>query len=133
MNNKINRELANCYMNASGRLVKIGEDIEKKRILEDIVPEKYAIAHKQRLCHMHDLEFYNTTYNCIGINVQDLLGEKEYSFSKAVRKLNREIIALTNLQSGGIGFLNFDEDMSKYVVDETIEELADELLSLIHI
>lgn len=130
MNNKINRELANCYMNASGRLVKIGEDIEKKRILEDIVPEKYAIAHKQRLCHMHDLEFYNTTYNCIGINVQDLLGEKEYSFSKAVRKLNREIIALTNLQSGGIGFLNFDEDMSKYVVDETIEELADELRDL---
>ncbi len=124
------RELANATMNACGRIVKAGEDSEKNRILREIVPEAHRKAHEQRLCHMHDLEFYDTSYNCIGINVSDLLGNKPYTFREAVRKLNREIIGLTNIQAGGIGFLNFDADMSVYVNDETVEELAEELREL---
>lgn len=124
------RELANSRMNASGKIVKAGEDFEKNRILNKIVPEPYRKAHEQRRCHMHDLEFYETSYNCIGINVSDLLGNKAYTFREAVRKLSREIIGLTNIQSGGIGFLNFDADMSVYVKDESVEELAEELREL---
>lgn len=124
------RELANSSMNASGKIVKVGEDFEKSRILSEVVPKKYAQFHRERLCHMHDLEFYDTTYNCIGINVKDLLGEKIYTFRTAVRKLNREIIALTNIQAGGIGFLNFDSDMACCISNESVEELAEELREL---
>ena len=125
------RDLANSRMNASGKVVKAGEDFEKNRILSDVVPEKYARFHRERLCHMHDLEFYDTSYNCIGINVKDLLEEKQYTFKAAVRKLNREIIALTNIQAGGIGFLNFDADMAEYVSDETVADMTDELRELL--
>lgn len=124
------RELANSSMNASGKVVKAGEDFEKKRILSGVVQEQYAKAHRERLCHMHDLEFYDTTYNCIGISAQDLLGDRQYTFKAAIRKLNREIISLTNIQAGGIGFLNFDLDMAKYVSNESIDDLAEELREL---
>lgn len=127
---KATRELANSRMNASGKIVKAGEDYEKNKILNKIVPQPYRKAHEQRLYHMHDLEFYEKSYNCIGINVSDLLGHKFYTYRGAVRKLNREIISLTNMQAGGIGFLNFDADISVYVKDETIEELAEELREL---
>lgn len=124
------RDLANSSMNASGKVVKAGEDFEKNRILSEVVPEKYAQYHNNRLCHMHDLEFYDNTYNCIGINVKDIIWENQYTFKAAVRKLSREIISLTNIQAGGIGFLNFDSDMACYVSGETVEELAEELREL---
>lgn len=124
------RELANSSMNAAGKIVKAGEDFEKKRILDKVVPELYSKAHQERRCHMHDLEFYTTTYNCIGLNVQDLLGERAYTFRAAVRKLSREIIAVTNIQAGGIGFLNFDADMAVYVMDESMDELVENIREL---
>ena len=124
------RDLANSSMNASGVIVKAGEEFEKGRILSEVVPEAYKKAHQQRLYHMHDLEFFTTTYNCIGVNVSDLLGAGAYTFRAAVRKLSREIVALTNMQSGGIGFLNFDADMSAYVGEESAQELAEEFREL---
>ena len=57
------RNLANSNRNASGVVVKAGEDAEKKRILSSVVPEKDRIAHESKQIHMHDLEFYDTTYN----------------------------------------------------------------------
>lgn len=126
------RELANSNMNASGKVVKAGEDYEKNRILTQVVPAKYTEMHTTRLCHMHDLEFYDTTYNCIGVQVQDLLGDGQYSFRGAIRKLSREIISLTNIQAGGIGFLNFDADMAEYVTDETDDELVEDLRELFY-
>lgn len=124
------RELANSNMNAAGKIVKVGEDFEKKRILADIVPVQYSKIHLERRCHMHDLEFYAITYNCIGLNVQNLLGNKNYTFRAAVRKLSREIIAVTNLQAGGIGFLNFDTDMAIYVINESLDELVEDIREL---
>lgn len=124
------RNLANSNMNASGVIVKAGEDAEKKRILSLVVPEKDRIAHENRLIHMHDLEFYDTTYNCIGVNVANLIGSTEMNFSVAIRRLSRAIISLTNVQSGGIGFLNFDTDMASYVKEESIDELSRDLREL---
>ncbi len=126
----LKRELANLNMNATGKIVKTGTDFEKKRILEQVIPAQYTRNHNQRLCHIHDLEYYDSTYNCIGIRVQDLIGTEKMSFRKALSKLHRGIVELTNIQSGGIGFLNFDEDMQEYVCDETQEELVEELNEL---
>ena len=130
MEEKLLRNLANSNMNASGVVVKAGEDSEKKRILTSVVPKKDRIAHESRLIHMHDLEFYDTTYNCIGVNVSKLIGDEEMNFKTAIRRLNRAIISLTNAQAGGIGFLDFDNDMALYVREESIEELSSELREL---
>ena len=130
MEEKLLRNLANSNMNASGVVVKAGEDNEKKRILSSVVPEKDRIAHESKLIHMHDLEFYDTTYNCIGVNVAKLIGDEEMSFGMAIRRLTRKIISLTNAQAGGIGFLDFDNDMAIYVKEESVEELCRELREL---
>lgn len=123
----VKRELANMNMNATGQIVKAGTSAEKERILKKVIPYRLAQNHTNRLCHIHDLEFYDTTYNCLGLRAGDLINNDNLSFKKALKKLHREIVRLTNLQSGGIGFLNFDEDMQKYTSDETQEELAEEL------
>ena len=130
MKQNVQRNLANSNMNASAVIVKAGEDAEKKRILSSVVPEKARIAHETKLIHMHDLEYYDTTYNCLGVNVADLIGNMEVSFSMALRQISRAIISLTNIQSGGIGFLNFDTDMAFYVKEESVDELSDELREL---
>lgn len=126
----VKRELANLNMNAAGTIVKAGTNSEKERILQQIVPAQYAENHNHCLCHIHDLEYYDSTYNCIGVRAGDLIGTDPLSFKKAIRKLHRGIVQLTNMQSGGIGFLNFEDDMQEYVGGETQEELAEELHEL---
>lgn len=123
------RNLANFGKNASNSIVKAGEESEKRRVLE-MIPKRCRNAHDCRLIHIHDLEFYDITYNCIGLNVADLIGFGLMSFKGAVRKISRKITELTNMQSGGIGFLDFDTDMAFYVKDETIEELSLEFRDL---
>lgn len=123
------KELANCFLNASETVVKAGEDTIKNMLLNDILPEFASRNHKTRSIHIHDLEFYGISHNCIGIRVKDLIGDNKYPFLKALRELGRKIIWLTNLQSGGIGFLDFDTDMKIYLgsidEEEAIEGLRE--------
>ena len=52
MKENARRNPANSTMNASGVVVKAGEDAEKKRILSLVVPEKDRIAHESNLIYM---------------------------------------------------------------------------------
>ena len=117
-----NREIANSNKCVSGEIVGIGEEVNKEYILNNIILDDLALGHKNRAYWIHDLEFYELAYNCIGISALDIIKNKEYSFSRAIRKLNREIVKITNSQSGGIGFINFDTDMSTYLKDESDKE-----------
>lgn len=123
MNNK--RDLANFTNNASGRLLEVGVINQKERILKEIPPQ-YASNHLNRLVHIHDLEYFETAPNCIGLSVKSLIGEKNLQFNKALREVFRASIALTNQQSGGIGFLDFDEDMSVYLQNESFDFVVQE-------
>lgn len=117
----MNKQLANCLSNATQCVVKTGEDTIKEYLLSEVIPKKAAENHKTRAVHIHDFEFYSISHNCIGIKTKDLLGTTSYSFLKALRALGRQIVWLTNLQSGGIGFLDFDSDMADY-----LDEISDE-------
>lgn len=119
------KDLANSYWNASAAISKLGEEQKKAQLLETKIPPKGALNHREKVAHIHDLEFYDLAYNCIGLNVSNLLGERKFTFEQAIRQLGREIVAVSNSQSGGIGFLNFDADMAKYIEDESVEELSE--------
>ena len=121
------KELANYQANATQRIVKAGEDKLKQELLDSEIPEFAVHNHKTKAVHIHDLEFYSISHNCIGIRVQHLLGNKEYSVKQALRELGRKIIWLTNMQSGGIGFIDFDSDMAEYVNTDSDEEIIEEL------
>lgn len=124
------RDLANCTDSAITQIVLLGEKMKKEE-LSQIIPEELLELHKTCRFHIHDMEFYDSAYNCIGINPSDLIKEKRISFARACRGLFRGIIALTNQQSGGIGLIDFDRDMAQYIENETDEEIENELYELL--
>lgn len=124
------RNLANKNNNVIGELIDYGTKFKKEYILNSVLPKNLAQNHIQRKYWIHDLEFFDNTYNCIGINVSNLIGNKKMSLSMAMRAMYREIIRLTNEQSGGIGFIDFDKDMSAYITNETDEEIAEHINEL---
>lgn len=119
-------ELANRKRNASVEIVELGQDYKKEYLLEHVIPKINSQKHKERICHIHDLEYYDVTYNCIGISVKDLIGDKQKVFRNMLSLTHRAIVELTNLQSGGIGFINFDSDIAPYLKEETDEEIIDD-------
>ncbi len=51
----------------------------------------------------------------------DLISSKERTFHNAIRALNKEIIKLANMQSGRIGFIDFDKnDVTKALKNGTL-------------
>lgn len=118
-------DLANRKNNASGDIVEAGQSYRKNYVLNNVVPEKNARKHNTRTCHIHDLECYDITYNCIGISVSDLIGNKHRRFSNMISALHRAIVELTNIQSGGIGFINFDSDIAPYMTNDSDSDIID--------
>lgn len=117
---------ANGQSNAVSYVIKSGEDILKENILKSI-PARYETNHRNMLVYIHDLEYYRTTYNCIGVSVQDLIKNSPHDFRSMLRELYRKIVDLTNWQSGGIGFINFDGDAKAYITDETDAQMQEAL------
>lgn len=126
-------DLANMNMNATEEIVNAGQYIRKEFILNNIIPKKNSKKHKERLCHIHDLEYYDICYNCLGVRVADLIGKEKRNFRKMLTRLLQAIVELTNLQSGGIGFIDFDTDLAYYLEggekEEEIVELLQEFFS----
>ena len=126
---KHERELANCEENASSRIIQLGEQVKKSRLSSVIPPWLYE-KHEKCQFHIHDMEFYDITYNCIGVNPSDLIVSAS-NFHDAILKLAYGITALTNQQSGGIGFIDFDGDLSQYIDIESEYEVQNELATLL--
>lgn len=126
---KHERELANCEANASSRIVQLGEQ-EKKSHLASVIPSWLYEKHEKCQFHIHDMEFYDITYNCIGLNPSDLIVSAS-NFHDAILKLAYGITSLTNQQSGGIGLINFDGDLSQYIGVESEYEVQNELATLL--
>lgn len=104
-------EQANLFNNASYRLR------NSKKIINKLHDEKYI--------HIHDKEYSGVTYNCLGINFKikeysDL--SKEEKLELALEELFEEIVFLTNEQSGGIGYINIDSDLTKVFEDISVEK-----------
>ena len=73
-------DLADRKRNAVCEVLEAGQDYRKNYILNNIVPERNARKHNNRTCHIHDLEYYDITYNCLGVSVSDLVGNRSRSF-----------------------------------------------------
>lgn len=126
---KHERELANCEANASSRIIQLGEQ-EKKSRLSSVIPTRLYEKHEKCQFHIHDMEFYDITYNCIGVNSSDLIVSAS-NFHDAILKLAYGITALSNQQSGGIGLINFDGDLSQYIGIESEYEVQNEFATLL--
>ena len=111
------------FDNAAGRKTFIGlvhaagVQAVQERVLMDLPPE-LADLHRQGWIHIHDLDAYGLTYNCLQM---DVLRRFPWARFRALREARRIpalldyyrdlVVKLGNEQSGGIGSPNFDLEL----------------------
>lgn len=136
--------------NAAQRKTYVGYvyEIGTNKIIEDILNEidpKYSQLHKEGKIHIHDLEAYGQTYNCLQMDVLQGFPYERLKHFSDFRKINEIfnhyrdlIVKLGNEQSGGIGFPNFDDELAVLferlnipVNDENLQVLNDSIESFI--
>ncbi|WP_156298875.1 anaerobic ribonucleoside-triphosphate reductase [Streptobacillus canis] len=69
--------------------------------------------YSREVIHIHDKEYFNVSYNCLGISLKNIINDIE-DFDYALTKIEIFITELCNEQSGGIGIINIDEDLKKF-------------------
>lgn len=119
-----------------GHVYSIGEKTYKEDILNNL-PEEWRRLHKEGYIHIHDLDAYGLTYNCLTFDlVPNFPYEKFKNYSDA-RKIMRLFDFLKDLftkigneQSGGMAFANFDNEMAEIITKLNIE-LSENNLTLI--
>ncbi len=91
---------------------------EIKQTILDGLDEKFSKLHREGRIHIHDLEAYGQTYNCLTPNILKSFPyetyKNYYDFRKIIEMFNyykHIIVGLGNEQSGGIGIANFDEEV----------------------
>ncbi len=118
MNNQNKNDNAANRKSYIGYIYNKGEKEQKHSIL-DAIDKKWKDLHEQGYIHIHDLDAYGLTYNCLTF---DILKGFPY---KRFKNLNEEEIIVEvfefikelfsdigNEQSGGMSFANFDIDFA---------------------
>lgn len=120
-----NENAANRYSYV-GHVYNIGEKEVKQNILQEL-PKEWADLHTNGYIHIHDLDAYGLTYNCLTFDIKKLNIDTLCNESNDVAKIiglfaliQRIIEDYGNEQSGGMAFANFDNDI-------------DELLSMLNV
>ena len=118
---KCNENAANRYSYV-GEVYNVGESKRKEEILNSL-PTEWSDLHKKGYIHIHDLDAYGLTYNCLTFN---LLKDFPYERFKDMNE-QRKILAtfeyikklfadIGNEQSGGMAIANFDNEIA-YILE----------------
>ncbi len=120
-----NRENANINNSPSAKMLQIAMAASKKYYLSNMVPDEYARAHLEGDIHIHDLDYYSKTLNCLQIDMADLLLKGFNTGHGFIRPPQRIASAAAQaaiiLQSnqndmyGGQSFPHFDYSLGKVV------------------
>jgi ribonucleoside-triphosphate reductase (formate) len=104
-----------------------GSRIRKELILNSLKPE-WRNLHNSGHIHIHDLDAYGETYNCLALNILNRFPYNKFEGFNDLRKIlgvfNHLIDTLTKLgneQSGGMSFANFDNDVAEILMKLHIE------------
>ena len=108
----------------------------KKNIL-DSIDERFSKLYKTGKIHIHDLEAYGQTYNCLTPNILTKFPYHEFTNYSDVRKiveiLNHYKHIVVNLgmeQTGGIAFGNFDQEIETIFTELNIDQSKTNLSTL---
>lgn len=101
-----------------GQVYCVGERAVKEKVLSEL-PKEWSILHSQGYIHIHDLDAYDATYNCLTFNLLPHFPYDHFegvSSSRAVigifEYLQMLLADMGNEQSGGMAFGNFDNDLA---------------------
>ena len=132
----LKRENANIDANTSmGTMLKIGTEASKDYNLKYLIKPKFAMQHENGDLHVHDLDFYSITMNCLFIPLAKLLKSGFNTGHGTVREpqsvktaANLACIVLQSNQNemfGGQAFPTFDYDLAPYVAKSFINHLRE--------
>lgn len=101
-----------------GKVYNVGEKQVKTKILDSINSE-WARLHKEGYIHIHDLDAYGLTYNCLTFDILNAFPYSRFERLSEIEKIiatfdfiKELIVKMGNEQSGGMSFANFDKDFS---------------------
>lgn len=101
-----------------GKVYNIGEKQIKKSTLDSLNPE-WARLHREGYIHIHDLDAYGLTYNCLTFDILNAFPYSKFEGLSEIEKIIstfdfiKELFAkMGNEQSGGMAFANFDNDFA---------------------
>lgn len=128
-----NRDNANISNSPSAKMLQIASAASKTYYLNRIIPDKMALAHSRGDIHIHDLDFYGKTLNCLQIPLGKLLHSgfnNGHGFIRPPRRpASATALAAIILQScqndmfGGQSFAFFDRDMAPFMENATDEDV----------
>ena len=137
-----NRDNANISNSPSAKMLQIASAASKEYYLSRLIPEHIAQAHRRGDIHIHDLDFYGKTLNCLNIPLKKLLIEGFNNGHGYIRPPKRPssatALAAIILQSsqndmfGGQSFGFFDYDMAGFMKDADEKEVFQAMEALIY-
>ena len=119
------RENANISNSPSAKMLQIASAASKQYYLSNLIPEEYARAHEEGAMHIHDLDYYSKTLNCLQIDLTRLLQQgfnTGYGFIRPPKRIGsaaaQAAIILQSNQNdmfGGQSFPHFDRSMGEII------------------
>ncbi len=119
------RENANVSNSPSAKMLQIAGAASRMYYLSNLLPEEYARAHEDGALHIHDLDYYSKTLNCLQIDLGRLLQEgfnTGYGYIRRPKRIasaaaQAAIILQSNQNDmfGGQSFPHFDRSMAELV------------------
>ncbi len=119
------RENANVSNSPSAKMLQIATAASKQYYLSNLLPEEYARAHDQGSMHIHDLDYYSKTLNCLQIDLSRMLNEgfnTGYGYIRPPKRIasaaaQAAIILQSNQNDmfGGQSFPHFDRSMGEVI------------------
>ncbi len=119
------RENANVSNSPSAKMLQIAMAASKQYYLSNLLPEEYAGAHDNGALHIHDLDYYSKTMNCLQIDLSRLFREgfnTGYGYIRPPKRIasaaaQAAIILQSNQNDmfGGQSFPHFDRSMGELI------------------
>ncbi|MBR1676234.1 MAG: anaerobic ribonucleoside-triphosphate reductase [Clostridia bacterium] len=133
---KCNENAADRYSYV-GEIYTIGERARKEEIL-NAMPQSWSDLHKKGYIHIHDLDAYGLTNNCLTFNILNDFPYNDFIDESIAKKIIgtfdyiKSLFAdIGNEQSGGMALANFDKDVAE-ILEKTgvlINDTSKEIIS----
>jgi ribonucleoside-triphosphate reductase len=117
------RDNANIGNSPSAKMLQIASAASKQYYLNNVIPEEMANAHRNCDIHIHDLDYYGKTLNCLQIDLTNLLKNgfnTGYGYIRPPKRIGsataQAAIILQSNQNdmfGGQSFPHFDKSMAE--------------------
>jgi ribonucleoside-triphosphate reductase len=131
------RDNANVGNSPSAKMLQIASAASKHYYLNNVIPEEMSRAHITGDIHIHDLDYYGKTLNCLQIDLTKLLTNgfnTGYGFVRPPKRIGsaaaQAAIILQSNQNdmfGGQSFPHFDKSMGEVIRHQCSAATDDEI------